>query len=102
MDCLSTVDLINDVFGDEDDNKVVSIQKTKEYYMEHADKLLAELSLDNYFYFLQNILKKYNTLSSDQKVQIIEILNIPKPKPVIIEKIITKKVKPKINNYDDY
>ena len=87
-------------------DSIMNNDEPKEYYIGKAEFILKQLpDNDNYYKFLKIILKKYHTLTENQKKEIIEFLNIPeKIKIVERQKIVyrEKKSKPKINNYDDY
>lgn len=103
----SNMDLINDMFSTELSYEInVEPNKSKSYYIGQADHILNSLTdIDNYFIFLQTLLKNYEKLDKVQKTKIEELLNI-KPKTIIKEKIVQKIVykekKPKLKNYDDY
>ena len=86
---------------------IVEREKTNEYYQGMAEHILKQLdTTDHYFHFISTILKKYHTLSEEQKKTIIKFLDIkPVIKTVIKEKIVYKEKKAKkaqLNTYDDY
>tara|TARA_B110001469_G_C9638641_1_gene320687 strand:+ start:1536 stop:1883 length:348 start_codon:yes stop_codon:yes gene_type:complete len=104
----SNMDLIVDMFdGSLNFDDKIDSDKNEQYYIGKAENIIKQLDKSNYYIFLIAMLKDYNTLDEVQKDKIIELLNI---KPIIVEKIIEKRVgikvdknkKPKINNYDDY
>ena len=101
---------IVDLFGGDEetiyDDAIMNVDEPKEYYIGKAEFILKQLNDENnYFEFLKVIMKKYHTIDQNKKNEIIEFMNIPE-KIKIVEKVKTiykeKKIKPKINNYDDY
>ena len=101
---------IVDLFGGDEetiyDDAIMNADEPKEYYIGKAEFILKRLNDENnYFEFLKVIMKKYRTIDQNKKNEIIEFMNIPE-KVKIVEKVKTiykeKKIKPKINNYDDY
>jgi len=108
MEMHSDMDLLLDMMPDETivfEN--VDSGKTNEYYQGHAEYILKQIdTTEHYFHFVNTILKKYHTLSSEQKEIIQTSLGI---QPKIIEKVIVKEKitykqppKAKLNDYDDY
>ena len=106
----SDMELIMDMLcdgGNSVHDDVIEEGHPPSYYEGKAINILTQLDdIDNYFYFLKAILKKYEKLEESRKKTIIGILNI-KPEVIIKEKIIkqnkkSKNNKPKINTHDDY
>jgi hypothetical protein len=102
------IDNIIDLFGEVEDNSQDNNQgKNESYYIAEVLKLIK--STDNnhlYIYvMLKTLLSKKDILNDNQIKDIADILNI-KPKTIIkekvVEKIVYKERKAKINNYDDY
>ena len=94
-------DLLEDLFG-LDDTPSKSIIKNKEYYIEQANILMSDISLDNYYEYLSIIIHKYKNLDEEKKLNILKIMNvsIPKEKVVVVSK--KKNKKNKLNMCDDY
>ena len=105
----SNMDLLIDLMPEENlaFDVVVESKKPNEYYEGMAEHVLKQLdTTDHYFHFAMTILKKYHTLSEEQKQKIITFLNIkPLVKTIIKEKIVykeKKQKKAKLNMQDDY
>ena len=107
MNCLSSdMDLITDMFDVKYDDKIESDQ-SKDYYIGKAEYILKQFdNMDNFYYFLITLMKKYPDLSVDQKQEIVKLLGVkPEEKIIYKEKIVYKKAKntkPQLNSYDDY
>ena len=107
MNCLSSdMDLITDMFDTAYDDKIESDQ-SKDYYIGKAEYILKQFdNIDNFYYFLITLMKKYPDLSVDQKKEIINMLGVkPEEKIIYREKVVkskNKKSKPKLNTCDDY
>ena len=107
MNCLSSdMDLITDMFDVRYDDKIESDQ-SKDYYIGKAEYILKQFdNIDNFYYFLITLMKKYPDLNENQKQEIIKMLNIkPEEKIIYRERVVeskNKKSKPKLNTYDDY
>ena len=88
----------------EDDN---DININEEYIISNTLKLLKEINNNLLFYYciIKTVLTKKELLNDNQIKEIADILNI-KPKTIIkekvVEKIVYKERKAKINTYDDY
>ena len=94
-------DLIEDLFG-LDNTPTKYVIKNKEYYIEQANNLINDISLDNYYEYLSIIIHKYKNLDEEKKSNILKIMNvsIPKEKVVIVSNKNNKKNK--LNMCDDY
>ena len=75
MNCLSSdMDLITDMFDVKYDDKIESDQ-SNDYYIGKAEYILKQFdNMDNFYYFLMTLMKKYPDLSEDQKQEIIKKL----------------------------
>ena len=99
-------DLIDDLFGLDDsitdDTQSKSIVKNKEYYIEQANILMSDITIDNYYEYLLIIIHKYKNLDEEKKSNILKIMNvsIPKEKVIVVSK--KKNNKNKLNICDDY
>lgn len=101
---ITNQDLIEDLFG-LDDTPSKSIVKNKEYYIEQANIIMSDITLDNYYDYLSIIIHKYKNLDEEKKSNILKIMNIsiPKERVVIVNKKKNKKNKKnKLNMSDDY
>ena len=94
-----------DFFEDfEDDN---DIDINEEYIISNTLKLLKEINNNPLFYYciLKTVLTKKELLNDNQIKELGQLLGI-KPKTIIkekvVEKIVYKERKAKINTYDDY
>jgi len=103
---VSNQDLIEDLFGLDDsltnDLPKESIVKNKEYYIEQANILMSDITVDNYYEYLLIIINKYKNLDEEKKSNILKIMNvsIPKERVVVVSK--KKNKKNKLNMCDDY
>ena len=84
--------LIDDLFGISDDENDESLPKNKEYYIDKAQEILCDISIDNYYEFLKHILVKFNQIDETRKKELIEMLKIP-----IVTKTVYKPVTKKKN-----
>ena len=107
MICLSSdLDIITDMFDTVYDDKIEN-DKLKDYYIGKAENILKQFNnMDNFYYFLITLMKKYPDLSEDQKQEIVKMLGVKPEEKIIYREKVTKgknkKSKPKLNNYDDY
>ena len=107
MNCLSSdLDIITDMFDTVYDDKIEN-DKLKDYYIGKAENILKQFNnMDNFYYFLITLMKKYPDLSEDQKQEIVKMLGVkPEEKIIYREKVVkskNKKSKPKLNTCDDY
>ena len=107
MNCLSSdLDIITDMFDTAYDDKIEN-DKSKDYYIGKAENILKQFNnIDDFYYFLITLMKKYPDLSIDQKQEIVKLLGVkPEEKIIYKEKIVYKKAKntkPQLNSYDDY
>ena len=107
MNCLSSdLDIITDMFDTVYDDKIEN-DKLKDYYIGKAENILKQFNnMDNFYYFLITLMKKYPDLSEDQKQEIVKMLGVKPEEKIIYREKVTKgknkKSKPKLNNYDDY
>ena len=94
-------DSIEDLFGI-DDTPSESIIKNKEYYIEQANILMSDITLDNYYEYLSIIIHNYKNLDEEKKSNILKIMNVSIPKDRVV--VVTKKKnkKNKLNMCDDY
>ena len=94
-----------DFFEDFEDDNDININE--EYIISNTLKLLKEINNNSLFYYciIKTVLTKKELLNDNQLKEIEKILNI-KPKTIIkekvVEKIVYKERKAKINTYDDY
>ena len=94
-----------DFFEDFEDDNDININE--EYIISNTLKLLKEINNNSLFYYciIKTVLTKKELLNDNQIKEIADILNI-KPKTIIkekvVEKIVYKERKAKINTYDDY
>lgn len=99
---VSNQELIEDLFDiQSDDLSKESVIKNKEYYIEQANILMSDITIDNYYEFLCIIIHKYKNLEEEKKSNILKLMNvsIPKERVIIVNK--KKKQKNKLNMYDD-
>ena len=107
MNCLSSdLDIITDMFDTAYDDKIEN-DKSKDYYIGKAENILKQFNnMDNFYYFLITLMKKYPDLSEDQKKEIVNMLGVKPEEKIIYREKVTKgknkKSKPKLNSYDDY
>ena len=94
-------DLIDDLFGI-DDAPSETIIKNKEYYIEQANILMSDITIDNYYEYLSIIIHNYKNLDEEKKSNILKIMNVSIPKERVV--VVTKKKnkKNKLNICDDY
>ena len=101
----SDMDLITDMFDTPYDDDIES-NMDEHYYVGKAENILKQLDEENYYIFLKTILRRYHTLKTDQKDEIVKFLDVkPVDKIVYVEKNKKKQNngKPKLNmSYDDY
>ena len=107
MNCLSSdMDIITDMF-DTTYNDTIEKNESKDYYIGKAEYILKQFdNIDNFYYFLITLMKKYPDFSEGQKKEIVKMLDIiPEKKIVYKEKVVYKKaknIKAKLNIQDDY
>ena len=107
MNCLSSdLDIITDMFDTVYDD-TINKDESKDYYIGKAENILKQFNnIDDFYYFLITLMKKYPDLSIDQKQEIVKLLGVkPEEKIIYKEKIVYKKAKntkPQLNSYDDY
>ena len=107
MNCLSSdLDIITDMFDTVYDDKIEN-DKLKDYYIGKAENILKQFNnMDNFYYFLITLMKKYPDLSEDQKQEIVKMLGVKPEEKIIYREKVTKgknkKSKPKLNTCDDY
>jgi hypothetical protein len=100
------IDNIIDLFGEEDNDDNI-IEKNESYFIAEILKLIQSSNGNQLYIYvmLKTLLSKKDILNDNQIKDIADILNI-KPKTIIkekvVEKIVYKERKAKINNYDDY
>ena len=107
MNCLSSdLDIITDMFDTVYDDKIEN-DKLKDYYIGKAENILKQFNnMDNFYYFLITLMKRYPDLNEDQKQEIVKTLGVKPEEKIIYREKVTKgknkKSKPKLNSYDDY
>ena len=100
------IDNIIDLFGEEDNDDNI-IEKNESYFIAEILKLIQSSNGNQLYIYvmLKTLLSKKDILNDNQIKDIADILNI-KPKTIIkekvVEKIVYKERKAKINTYDDY
>ena len=103
---VSNNDLLYDLFGCE--NTIdTSVIKNKEYYMDHANQIMDDISNDNYFEYLQIILVTFNKLDDTQQKILMKYIDSKPIKPIKHIKPIKPTMKNKTEklkrlNIDDY
>ena len=77
MNCLSSdMDIITDMF-DTTYNDTIEKNESKDYYIGKAEYILKQFdNIDNFYYFLITLMKKYPDLSEDQKREIVKMLDV--------------------------
>lgn len=93
----SLIEDLFDVSGNED-----TLLKNKEYYIDKAQEILCDISIDNYYEFLKHILIKFNQIDETRKKELVEMLNIPIVTKTIYVTKTNKNKKMKKLNMDDY
>ena len=100
------IDNIIDLFGEEDNDDNI-IEKNESYFIAEILKLIQSSNGNQLYIYvmLKTVLTKKELLNDNQIKELGELLGI-KPKTIIkekvVEKIVYKERKAKINNYDDY
>jgi len=93
--------LLDDLFGISDDENDESLPKNKEYYIDKAQEILCDITIDNYYEFLKHILVKFNDIDDVKRQELIKILKIPEVTKTVYKSVTKKKNKKKLN-MDDY
>jgi hypothetical protein len=102
---MADMDNIFELFGEMSDEDEGGIQKNENYYISQILKLMNDADPLYLYCMVKTLLTRKEVLNDKQIKEIADILNIkPKivEKKIIVEKIVYKYRKTKVNTYDDY